>query len=129
MVLRDQICNAYMNPATNTWVVDYRQQSKRWLSRFPNLASAFLPEGYPLSVPSDYLSFQTWDSLQALCSYVRGVLSSNALLTGVGVGTSSASALSATATFVFKDLTGMVGSIAFSYAQGAKLDADEKQWR
>ncbi len=89
----------------------------------------FLPEGYPDSVPSDYLAFQMWDTIQALCSYVRGVLSSNALLTGVGVGSTTANALSATAAFVVKDLTGMLGSILFSYWQGAKLDADEKQWR
>lgn len=80
-------------------------------------------------MPSDYLAFQWWDTIQGLCSYVRGVLCSNALFTGVGVGSTTASALSATAAFVFKDLAGMLGSILFSYAQGAKLDADEKQWR
>ena len=71
---------------------------------------AFLPEGYPHSVTSDYAStytgiqlvkvvaadcdklttlytgFQLWDSIQAVCSYVRGILSSQAMLTGVGVG-------------------------------------------
>jgi len=30
--------------------------------------------------------YQAWDSVQALCSYVRGMLTSQALLTGVGVG-------------------------------------------
>ena len=31
------------------------------------LAAAFLPDGYPSSVTGDYLAFQGWDSLQALC--------------------------------------------------------------
>lgn len=30
--------------------------------------------------------FQAWDTVQALCSYVRGMLSSQAILKGVGVG-------------------------------------------
>lgn len=46
----------------------------------------FLPEGYPSSVTSDYLGFQTWDSIQALMSYVRGMLCSQAILAGIGVG-------------------------------------------
>ena len=29
---------------------------------------------------------QTWDSLQAMCSYLRGILATKALLEGVGVG-------------------------------------------
>ena len=31
------------------------------------VAAAFLPDGYPTSVTDDYLAFQVWDSLQALC--------------------------------------------------------------
>ena len=30
--------------------------------------------------------FQLWDSIQAICSYIRGILTSQAMLTGVGVG-------------------------------------------
>ena len=46
----------------------------------------FLPEGYPDSVSPDYLAFQAWDSVQALCSYVRGMICSQAILQGIGVG-------------------------------------------
>ncbi len=46
----------------------------------------FMPEGYPDSVTPDYLEFQTWDSIQALMSYVRGMLCSQAIMTGIGVG-------------------------------------------
>lgn len=34
----------------------------------------------------DYLAFQTWDTTQALCSYVRGMLCQKAIMTGIGVG-------------------------------------------
>ncbi|KAG2451206.1 hypothetical protein HYH02_003813 [Chlamydomonas schloesseri] len=50
------------------------------------LRAAFLPEGFPESVSPDYLSFQAWDTVQALSSYVRGMLTSAAILRGVGVG-------------------------------------------
>ena len=45
-----------------------------------------MPEGYPDSVTPDYLAFQAWDSIQALCSYVRGMICSQAILQGIGVG-------------------------------------------
>ena len=41
---------------------------------------AFLPDGYPESVSDDYLAFQVWDTAQGLCSYVRGSLTTRALL-------------------------------------------------
>ena len=44
------------------------------------LRAAFLPEGYPDSVTPDYAPFQFWDTCQALCSYVRGSLTTRALL-------------------------------------------------
>lgn len=50
------------------------------------LVAAFLPTGYPASVTPDYLTFNVWDSTQAICSYVRGMLTSQAILVGIGVG-------------------------------------------
>lgn len=35
---------------------------------------------------ADYLWFQAWDTFQALTSYIRGLLTSQAVLKGVGVG-------------------------------------------
>ena len=43
-------------------------------------ASVFLPVGYPDSVSKDYLIYQVWDTLQALCSSVTGLLSTQAIL-------------------------------------------------
>ena len=41
---------------------------------------------FSVKYPSSCAGFQAWDSVQALCSYVRGMLTSQALLAGVGVG-------------------------------------------
>eukprot|EP00951_Prasinocladus_malaysianus_P050004 scaffold675891_cov60-Prasinocladus_malaysianus.AAC.1 len=46
----------------------------------------FLPKGYPDSVSPDYAAFQLWDTGQALCSYVRGMLCQKAIMIGIGVG-------------------------------------------
>jgi Vitamin B6 photo-protection and homoeostasis len=65
--------NACLLPDTST--------QSSWTAR---TFSLFLPEGYPDSVPLDYLPYQFWDSIQALCSYVRGILTSEAILSGAG---------------------------------------------
>ncbi|EFN54602.1 hypothetical protein CHLNCDRAFT_135084 [Chlorella variabilis] len=78
-------------------------------------AACFLPEGFPHSVSSDYLPYQLWDSIQGLSSYLRGMLSSQAMLAGVG--------------FFLKDFTGMLGGILFASTQGSGLDCYAKQWR
>lgn len=56
----------------------------------------FLPVGYPESLedPACYINYQFFDSLQALCSYLRGVISTSAMLQAAGVGNSDATALS-----------------------------------
>jgi hypothetical protein len=66
-----------------------------FLPCYPNLAVNLnalttVPVGYPSSVSSDYPVFYSWQFLQGLCSTVTGVLSSKAVLTGVGVGESTA---------------------------------------
>ena len=71
------------------------------------LASVFLPAGYPHSVSAEYIQFQgmlcnacrrltpsdhaecwclVWDTVQAICSYLRSILATRAILEGVGVG-------------------------------------------
>ena len=66
---------------------------------------------------------------QALCSYIRGSLTTKALLQGLGVGESSATALGASSQFFWRDLCGRAGSIAFAVAAGSGLDGNAKQWR
>ena len=95
----------------------------RWFRRM------FLPEDYPRSVSDDYLPFQCWDTAQGLCSYVRGSLTTRALLEGVGVGAANATAASAAAQFIARDICGMLGGLVFTLAKGRQLDAEAKQWR
>jgi len=119
------------------------------------LRAALLPAGYPDSVTRDYASFQAWDSIQGLCSYVRGVPSSAAVLAGLGLGRAASAAtttsrsggwwrpwartaalppplpqatpLSAITTFFYRDLAAMAAGMAL--ASVASLDAHAKQWR
>ncbi|GMH31186.1 hypothetical protein Nepgr_033029 [Nepenthes gracilis] len=106
---------------------------KRFHSRF-NLAgkrilSAFVPEGFPGSVTPDYLPFQIWDSLQGLSTYIRTMLSTQALLSAIGVGEKSATVIGATFQWFLRDLTGMLGVILFTFYQGSNLDSNAKMWR
>ena len=50
---------------------------------------------YPKSVNDRYIEYQFYDSIQGLCSYLRGVVSTSAVLSAAGVGDSEATAMSA----------------------------------
>eukprot|EP00240_Pyramimonas_obovata_P005526 CAMPEP_0118960866 /NCGR_PEP_ID=MMETSP1169-20130426/63853_1 /TAXON_ID=36882 /ORGANISM="Pyramimonas obovata, Strain CCMP722" /LENGTH=332 /DNA_ID=CAMNT_0006909019 /DNA_START=254 /DNA_END=1249 /DNA_ORIENTATION=+ len=89
----------------------------------------FMPEGYPDSVSADYFTFQVWDSVQALCSYCRGVVTTKALLKGLGVGEDDATPLGAAFQWIMKDLVGMLGGMGFTLLQGTNFDSNAKQWR
>ena len=67
--------------------------------------------------------------MQALCSYVSGVLASQAVLRGVGVGSADATPLAAATTWVIRDGAGMLGGLTFAWLQGSSLDANAKSWR
>ena len=47
--------------------------------------TVFLPEGYPDTVSSDYLTYQIFDTLQALCSSITGLLATQAILQFVSI--------------------------------------------
>ncbi|XP_049952057.1 RUS family member 1 [Schistocerca serialis cubense] len=93
------------------------------------LRQVFLPQGYPDSVSSDYFNYQIWDTVQAFCSTLTGTLAARAIMAGIGVGSADATPLAAAITWIFKDGTGMVGSICFAWWKGTSLDADCKKWR
>ncbi|KAM4637236.1 RUS family member 1 [Amazona ochrocephala] len=88
-----------------------------------------LPQGYPHSVSPDYLQYQCWDSVQALCSSLAGALSARAVLEAMGVGDGAATVTGATLTWVLRDGVGMVTRITFACLQGSRLDCEAKQWR
>eukprot|EP00899_Mesostigma_viride_P010360 jgi/Mesvir1/19325/Mv10387-RA.1 len=91
--------------------------------------TSFLPVGYPDSVAKEYLTYQVWDTLQALTSYLRGILTVKALLEASGVGSAGASALAAAISWILRDGFGMLGSLLFSYGVAASFDHEIKTWR
>lgn len=93
------------------------------------LKEMFLPAGYPDSVSEDYLTFQLWDTTQAMCSYLRGVLATQSVLQSVGVGDDKATPLAAALQWVLRDGSGMIGGLVFAYAVGPKFDLNVKRWR
>jgi hypothetical protein len=93
------------------------------------LSALFLPVGFPSSVTEDYFEFQCWDTLQALCSYLRGMLCTHAVLVGMGVGESTASATSATLSWVLRDGLGMLGSMIFAWWGSISFGHNVKGWR
>eukprot|EP01117_Protostelium_nocturnum_P013465 TRINITY_DN5025_c0_g1_i2.p2 TRINITY_DN5025_c0_g1~~TRINITY_DN5025_c0_g1_i2.p2 ORF type:complete len:454 (-),score=141.43 TRINITY_DN5025_c0_g1_i2:1556-2917(-) len=121
----------------NGKLIEKRKKAERWNWKKNKISEltkrffikAFLPDGYPQSVSSDYLNYQIWDSLQALCSSVTGLLATRAILQGVGVGNSEATASAAIVQWVIRDGTGMIGRIIFAWFQGTNLDANAKRWR
>ncbi|KAL5723182.1 Protein root UVB sensitive 3 [Ranunculus cassubicifolius] len=93
------------------------------------ILEAFVPEGFPSTVTPDYVPFQIWDSLQGLSTYIRTMLSTQALLSAIGVGEKSATVIGATFQWFLRDFTGMLGGILFTFYQGSNLDSDAKMWR
>ena len=89
----------------------------------------FLPIGYPNSVAEGYLEYQFYDSIQGLCSYLRGVVSTSAVLSATGVGDAQATAMSAAMTWAVRDGLGMIGGLLFSYAASPHFDAHVKEFR
>lgn len=100
-----------------------------FLSAAEVLKNVFLPVGYPASVREEYLEYQFYDSLQAVCSYLRGVLCMQAVLQGSGVGSAEASALSAALVWTCRDGSGMLGSLVFAYNFAESFETYAKEWR
>ncbi|KAJ3673849.1 hypothetical protein LUZ60_005841 [Juncus effusus] len=101
----------------------------RWGQLWSVVLGAFIPEGFPSSVTPDYVPFQMWDTLQGLSTYIRSMLSTQALLSAIGVGETSATVIGATFQWFLRDFTGMLGGILFTFYQGSNLDSNAKMWR
>jgi hypothetical protein len=93
------------------------------------LKDTFLPVGFPETVREEYLSYQLWDSLQALSSYLRGVLTARAMLEGAGVGNAKASALAVALSWIIKDGIGIISSLLFAYTTSSAFELYPKEWR
>ena len=87
-----------------------------------------LPVGYPQSVAPEYVKFQLYDTLQEASGYFRGLLSTQAYLTGLGVGDESTSPIAAVITtlilaypaMVFGLLVGAMPSMVSAFSASQK---------
>ena len=93
------------------------------------LHSIFLPIDYPSSVPTEYKEFQLWNLLQDFCSYLRGIMSTRAILEGFGVGRSGVTALQATIQWIFRDGASLLGGLLFTSLSSHNFGQDVKVWR
>lgn len=93
------------------------------------LYDTYLPINYPDSVTSDYLQYQVYDTVQGLCSYLRGLLCTQSVLIGIGVGNSTATINNAMINWLLRDGIGMLGSIIYGYYNSAVFSINIKQYR
>lgn len=93
------------------------------------ISDAFLPVGFPHSVSSDYLAYQTYDSLQAFFSTITSLLANRALLQGLGVGDANSSATFAMLLTILKDAMSRVATIVFAQQFGLQIEPDAKRYR
>ncbi|CAN8305290.1 unnamed protein product [Cochlearia groenlandica] len=105
------------------------RSSNRFNQVWRRVLQAFVPEGFPGSVTPDYVGFQLWDTLQGISTYIKMMLSTQALLGAIGVGETSATVIGATFQWFLRDFTGMLGGILFTFYQGSNLDSNAKMWR
>ncbi|OAY37319.1 protein root UVB sensitive 1, chloroplastic isoform X2 [Manihot esculenta] len=110
-------------------------RSPSWLSIGGNLwlqcralfIQLMLPEGFPLSVTSDYLDYSLWRGIQGVASQISGVLATQALLYAVGLG-KGAIPTAAAINWVLKDGIGYLSKIILS-KYGRHFDVNPKGWR
>lgn len=93
------------------------------------IMAAFLPVDFPNSVSSDYLAYQTYDSLQAFFSTITSLLASRALLQGLGVGDASSSATFAMLLTIMRDAVSNVVTIVFAHRFGLSIEPEAKKYR
>ncbi|KJZ77140.1 hypothetical protein HIM_03461 [Hirsutella minnesotensis 3608] len=93
------------------------------------LFAAFLPVDFPNSVSEDYLAYQAYDSLQAFFSTITSILSSRALLEGLGVGDANSSATLAMLLTILRDAISHVATIIFAHRFGLHIEPEAKRYR
>ncbi|KAL2013795.1 hypothetical protein VTN00DRAFT_1320 [Thermoascus crustaceus] len=98
-------------------------------SSLTSLLNVFLPAGYPHSVSSDYLEYRIYDTLQAFLSAIAGLLSSRAVLQGVGVGDATASLTSALLLQILQDSSGRIATVLFAHRIGTAIEPECKTYR
>ncbi|PPJ56194.1 hypothetical protein CBER1_10340 [Cercospora berteroae] len=105
------------------------ENSKSITSLWNKTLDVFLPVGFPHSVTDDYLEYQIYDSLQAFSSSIAAMLSSRAVLEGVGVGDATANATTALLLSILQDSVGRITTILFAHRFGLSLEPECKMYR
>eukprot|EP01032_Pedospumella_encystans_P010342 gene10342-12094_t len=117
----------------NSFDTDFFNENEAESSALHNVSQilkrTFLPVGYPNSVRPEYITYQFWDSVQGMSSYLRSVLTTRSVLAGAGVGSLQSTALAAALTWVFRDGIGMIGSLVFAYYFANAFEIYIKEWR
>ncbi|KAI4098883.1 MAG: hypothetical protein L6R37_006246 [Teloschistes peruensis] len=119
---------------TATYIGSSTDQGKNRLdiithNLWTRVLAVFLPAGYPHSVTEDYMWYQIYDSLQAFSSSIAGLLSSRAVLQGVGVGDASANPTTALLLSILQESTGRIATILFADRLGTSLSPECKMYR
>lgn len=104
-------------------------QAKTHIPPAKALLYAFLPAGYPHTVTSDYLAYQTFDSLQAFASSITSLLANRAVLEGLGVGDSSSSPTGALILKITGDTISRIATILFAHRMGQAIEPECKFYR
>ncbi|CAN8067737.1 unnamed protein product [Agarophyton chilense] len=92
------------------------------------LTKIYLPSGFPHTTTPDYISFPKYRTLQNLASAIMSVISTEALLFGLGLGKKVAAGAAATS-WVLKDGASYLAKILYGSVFGSKFDDDPKSWR
>lgn len=98
------------------------QRFTAWMVR------VYLPQGFPLTTTPDYISFTKYRTIQNLASAIMQVISTEALLFGLGLGKTVAAGAAATS-WVLKDGASYLVKIGYGSVFGSKFDDDPKSWR
>lgn len=99
----------------------------RWAKRV--LRSVFLPVGWPGSVAPEYLRFQTFNIVQDLSTYLRGILATKAILEGMGVGRDDTTPIAATIMWIMRDGASMMSGLFFTTLMSSDFSRNAKSWR
>lgn len=90
----------------------------------------FVPIGYPTSVSEDYFDYQIYDTLQSSCTYLKGILTTQAVLTGLGIGNADSSLHSAMLCWILRDAISLSSGLIFGSPFFTKVfESDLQLWR
>ncbi|CAN8104529.1 unnamed protein product [Discula destructiva] len=90
---------------------------------------AFLPAGFPHTVTDDYLTYQTFDSLQAFSSSITNLLANRAILEGLGVGNADQTPTTALFLQIVQDTFSRLATILFAHRMGQAIEPECKYYR